>query len=333
MKIAVTGSTGFIGTNFLQEIVKDDKNEYICLVRKESSRDKIPQSDNITVKEITFNTEGLKEAFAGMDVVINMVGQMGGHNVSEEDFKKANCVLTQDIIDACISNKVKQLIHLSTPGVQGFGHRLCEETVPYAPRNLYEETKVDAEQRIIESLKNTEVHYTIIRPDYVYGPGDLRRVKMYKSIRDKKFVLTTSGKSYVHPTHVKDVAQGIIISINNPNAYNEIFNISAENDITVKDYLNTIAGFFNVKVVQINIGYGLSVFCAGILAFLFKLIKKEPFVNKNRIDFLAIDHSTSIRKAKRLLNYKPEYDFKKGFENTMEWYYENNIIEKEGGNN
>lgn len=325
MRIIITGATGFIGLNFLSSV--DDEHEYICLIRESSNYDKIPKRSNIIVKKIQFTRAELTENLKKADVVIHMIGQMGGYGIPVETFKKVNCQLTQNMLDACKAAGVRQFISLSTPGVQGFGKRLCTEEEAYAPRNPYEETKVEAEQLIIESLSGSNVSYTIIRPDFVYGPGDYRRIKMYKNIRDKKFVLTTSGKSYLHPTYVIDVVQGIVKAINNPNAYNEIFNISAKDDITVQDYLKTMADYFQVPLIKINIGYHLSVFCAVIIEKMCNvLLKRDGFVSKNKIDFLALNHSTSSEKAKRMLGYEPKYDFKKGFALTMTWCEENNLM-------
>mgnify|MGYP002510574498 CR=1 FL=1 len=326
MKIAITGGTGFIGKNFLKTIINDE-NEYICLIRKESSTANLEIANNLIYKTILFNENELTAALTGVDVVIHMIGQLGGYGVSLSSYESTNCKLTQTMAKACISARVQQLIYISTPGVQGFGHRLCLESEPYAPRNPYEETKVKAEQIIIEVLGPSRVAYTIIRPDFVYGPEDIRRIKMYKNIRSKKFVLTTSGKSYLHPTYVLDVVQGIKKAIGNSHAYNDIFNISAKKDMTTKEYLDTIADHFNVSIIHINIGYYLSIILASTVEYVCnKVFHRDGFVSKNKIDFLALDHSTSSEKAMRLLDYHPCYSFKKGFEETMKWCEKNSLI-------
>lgn len=326
MRIAVTGITGFIGRNFLKTII-DDENEYVCLVRKESNVADLKKARNITYRTVAFNEGDLAVALVDTDVVIHMIGQMGGYGVPLSRYEDTNCKLTQGMVQACISAGVKQLIYISTPGVQGFGKRLCLESAPYAPRNAYEQTKVRAEQIIIGGLAATGVKYTILRPDFVYGPWDTRRVRMYKNIRSKKFVLTTSGSSYLHPTYVMDVVQGIKRAICNTNAYDEIFNISAESDITAKEYLDTIAAYFNVPLIHVNVGYHVSVVLASIIElFCNTVLRRDGVVSKNKIDFLALDHSTSNEKASKLLGYHARFTFREGFEETMKWCEENGLI-------
>lgn len=326
MKVLVTGISGFVGKNFAKKIL-DDKNEYVCLVRDGSKVDFLDKHSNVQIVRSDFSIYEMAKYIEDVDIVIHMIGQMGGYGIEKSQFEKTNCELTRDILQVCINANVKQFIYISTPGVQGFGKRLCLETEPYAPRNPYEETKVEAEKIVIDMLQETDVAYTILRPDFIYGPEDYRRIKMYKNIRDRKFVLTTSGKSHLHPTYVDDVVQGIVCAMGNTNSYNEIFNISAAEDIAVKDYLKVIADYFNVSLIHINIGYGLSCFFACIIDKMFRvLFKKEGFVSKNKIDFLAIDHSTSNEKAKKLIGYDPQYDFKTGFELTAQWCKNNNLL-------
>ena len=60
-----------------------------------------------------------------------------------------------------------------------------------------------------------KIPYTILRPSYVYGKEDVRRTALYRSIKKKYFVLTTSGKAYLQPTYVSDIVDGFLLAILN----------------------------------------------------------------------------------------------------------------------
>ena len=324
MKIIVTGITGFIGKNF-SKAVANNENQYVCLVRRTSCTENLVKVENIKYSISDFSVGNLTESFMGADAVIHMAGQIGAYGITEECFMEGNCDLTKNVMEACETANVKQLIYVSTPGVIGFGKRLSTEEAPYAPRNMYERTKCIAEQALLHTGGGYK--YTILRPDFIYGPEDTRRIKMYRNIRDRKFVLTTSGKSHLSPTYVDDVVQGINKSVCNPNAYNQIFNLSSATDMTVKEYLDIIANYFGTKIIHINIGYRLSILLAGLIEkFCNCVLKKDGFVSKSKIDFLAIDHSTSCKKAERLLGYHAEYNFYNGFSKTMKWCEERRLL-------
>lgn len=327
MKIMLMGGTGFIGRRLLKRLVSGS-DEIMLAVRAESVLpDEVDASSYQTVNIAYQNEKDIESALAGVDTVVYLIGQMGGPNVTYEQFYESNCTMTKRVLTAAGLAGVTHFIYCSTPGVIGFGHRLGTEEEAYAPRNDYEKTKVFAEELVMKIAPKYHMHYTIIRPDFVYGPGDYRRVPMYKSIMKKHFVLTTSGMSHLHPTYVEDVVSGFMCCIGNENAYDDIFNIAAEYDATVYEYLHTIADAVGSELIHFNITYYPSVIAASVIDKACRLIlKKEGFVTKNKIDFLAMDHSSSIKKAQKKIGYKPEYDCQRGLNETIAWCKDNHLL-------
>jgi UDP-glucose 4-epimerase len=326
MKIFLTGGTGFIGSHILPALLQEG-HEVICSVRSASSVTFLKSIDrSLTVVDI--QDEGpLLNALDYCEIVIHLAGQMGKYGLKYDTFYNTNCTFTEKLLLLSDKCNVNQFIFCSTPGVYGFGKRLCSENTPYAPRNDYEKTKVIAEQIIKDFCENSFIKYTILRPDFVYGPGDVRRAKLYKSIKEKRFILTTSGKSYLHPTHIDDIKQTFIQCIGKANAMNQIFNVAAENDITAKDYLSTIADYTGSKLIHINLGYAISAMSASMIDNFTKfLFNMEGFVTKNKIDFLSLDHSSNIEKAKKLLSYHPIYNFSSGIPTALNWCEKNGLL-------
>lgn len=328
MNIIITGANGFIGEWLIKDLLRQEKRHQItALIRKGSNFKAFQEYAGVVVKEVDYQQSITEEVFQGQHVCIHLIGQMGAYGVSKVQYEYVNVGLTMKVLKWCERGGVKQFVFCSTPGVQGFGHKLAVETEKYAPRNSYEKTKMMAEEAIMLFCQKADIKYTIIRPDFVYGPGDMRRVKMYRNIKNRKFVLPTKGDSYLHPTYILDVTQGFRRVIGNVNAYNEIFNISAETDITSLQYLRTIADCVQSKLIHINIGYNLSVCLAGMVQWMCTVfLKREAFVSKNKIDFLALNHSSSNKKAKELIDYKPQFDIKDGMDRTIKWCVKEGVL-------
>lgn len=328
MNIIITGANGFIGEWLIKDLIRQEPQHHItALIRNGSQFKNCEEDSRVSVKEVDYGQNITEEVFRNQDVCIHLIGQMGEYGLSRRQYEDVNVMLTIMILNWCEHMGVKQFVFCSTPGVQGFGHRLAVETEGYAPRNNYERTKMVAEQKIIQFCQKANIKYTIIRPDFVYGPNDVRRVKMYKNIKNGKFVLTTNGKSYLHPTYILDVTQGFRRVIGNPNAYNEIFNISSAADVTSLQYLQTIAGCVQRRLIHINIGYRISICLARLVEWIYTVwLKKEAFVSKDKIDFLSLNHSTSNKKAMERIGYKPEFDIKQGMQQTIEWCVAEKLI-------
>jgi len=328
VNLIITGANGFIGIHLIHELMKFENYHITALVRIGCNKNGLQENANLSVVEIDYAQEKTKNVFFHQDICIHLIGKMGEYGVTKDQFEDINVNLTMKILEWSEQAGIRQFIFCSTPGVQGFGHRLAVEEEKYAPRNLYEMTKVEAEKNIISFCKNAHIKYTILRPDFVYGPGDRRRVKMYRNIRKKKFVLTTNGQSHLNPTYISDVTQGFIKSIDNRYAYNQIFNLSSAEDVTALEYLMVIAECVGSKLIHINLGYKLSHTIAAIIEKIYdKILKKDGFVSTNKIDFLAIDHSTSIEKAKRMIGFTPEYNIRDGIRKTVEWCEKENLLE------
>ena len=323
MNILVTGATGFIGKNLVERLLNDNFN-VICV-----SRNKIPEGmfakkvENIILDLLEI--EKLGEKMKEIDVVIHMAAQLGHYGIPYSYYYNVNYLATAKLAKLSVKYNVKQFILCSAPFVVGLGGRSTKENEPYMPTNEYSETKMLAELGVINICEG-KIPYTILRPSYVYGKEDVRRTALYRSIKKKHFVLTTNGNAYIQPTYVSDIVDGFVLSILNEKAYNEIFNLGGE-ECTAKEYLECIAKTAGSRLVQINIGYGLSVFIANVIDSISKKIfKKAGFVNKGRIDFFAKDHSCNIEKAESILGYSPKISLEKGIELSIKWAKKNGYL-------
>ena len=126
---------------------------------------------------------------------------------------------------------------------------------------------------------------------------------------------------------MSDIVDGFLLSVLNENAYNEIFNLGAEQDCTAKEYLECIAKYTGSSLIHMNIGYTMSVCLANVIDGISKVMfKKAGFVNKGRIDFLAKDHSCDISKARRVLGYAPQINLDTGIRLSVEWAKEKGYL-------
>lgn len=160
--------------------------------------------------------------------------------------------------------------------------------------------------------------------EYILDLCIIAGVKLYKNIRNHRFVLTTSGKTHISPIYVSDVTQGIRKTILNKTAYSEVFNISCE-EVQVLEYLNILAMVVGTRLLHFNINTVLSLIIVGVISRCCIVFRIRPFVCESQIEFWALDHSTSISKAVYLLGYSPKVSLQEGIKEAYEYLTERGL--------
>lgn len=319
MHVLVTGGTGFVGKHLVHALLKNN-NTVRLLVRKSSNIKEFEGSGvEFSYGDIS-NKDSLTEALQNIDIVYHLAGQVGQWGLPDEQFYAINVQGTQNLLEAGLATGIKQFIYCSTPGVQGKGHLQAKESEPYNPPYIYEKTKCEAEKLSLKFFEDHKLPVTVIRPDFVYGPDDLRRISLFRSIKNKKFFIVGNGKAVLHPTYIDDVVQGFELVRNNPTAFGEIYNIAGPQPISVDEFVTSICKSLNVPPPAFKIPKFIGVIAAFVFETLSNVTGKAPFISRSKIEFLTVDHGTDISKARQELGYQPQYPFQKGIQLTIDWY-------------
>ncbi len=159
MNIVVTGANGFIGRWLITELAQYEKYQITALIRKGSNKSGMAEGQRISIKEVDYQQDAAKEVFENQDVCIHLIGVLGSYGVRQEIYESVNVELTLRILKWCREANVKQFVFCSTPGVQGFGHRLAVEKEKYAPRNCYEKTKASVDIVLLKEIPHYIFRY------------------------------------------------------------------------------------------------------------------------------------------------------------------------------
>ncbi len=336
MKAAVTGGTGFIGGKLVEALVREGF-EVRCLVRETSDTRKLEGLGVELFKGDLGDSEALEKLPQGVDVIFHLAALVSDWG-SKEDFFRYNVDATRTLLDASVSSGVKRFIHMSSSTViwkSDFWniHNLIDvdETYPYRERynDNYNASKAEAERLVLSYNKPDGLETVVIRPSNVWGAGDtviLPRVAMAA----KKGILIPmgSGLRTVTPCHVNNLAQSLLLAVENKNAPGNIYFI---NDGIKIGYMDFIDGQLKASGIEwkpgFSIPYKVAYALAASMEAVFKLMKskKPPVLTRFAVAALAGSRSYSIAKARKDLGYSPSADMARGFKEMEQW------IKKIGG--
>lgn len=166
MKILITGVHGFVGSNLVKALSKENTIYGLDIIS--------PQKDGV---RFTFSWDFLdkEDGIPEVDAIIHLAGK--AHDTKNEAaadvYFKVNTDLTKKIYDYFLAHKsIKIFIFFSTAKaaadkVEGI---LTEDVVP-TPVGPYGESKIAAEKYIQDHLVADKQVY-ILRPCMIHGPGN-----------------------------------------------------------------------------------------------------------------------------------------------------------------
>lgn len=168
MNILITGVHGFVGTNLVSVLKKDNTIYGLDIVA--------PEKDGVAK---TFSWEDLDNGrLPDMDAIIHLAGKAHDtKNKSAADiYFKINTELTKKIYDYFLThNEIKKFIFFSSvkAAVDKVPGDILTENVTPCPVGPYGESKVKAEKYILANLdKADDRQVVILRPCMIHGPGN-----------------------------------------------------------------------------------------------------------------------------------------------------------------
>lgn len=238
MRIAVTGASGFIGTELLGELEKEKGTEVIAITRGGAAH---AGSPFCTWKETDWSAESLAEALDGADAVIHLAGVRG--TTSDPADYAVNMEMTRNLLEAMAKAGTGRIVFASTISVYDDEDGIpWKEDDPLKGRTMYGESKISCEGLIREYASKCGFTYGIVRIAQVLGEGEKRRGMMnvfmdtaaaggtirvigkskakrqYLYVKDLAKILSglAAGSGYV------DAGQNITVNAGMPNAYTNL---------------------------------------------------------------------------------------------------------------
>ena len=326
MKALVSGANGLTGSYLIKLLLKKGY-QVKGIVRKSSNLELIKDLPIELYYADLATHPSYDDAMEDIDIVFHVAAAYRVEGVTEKYFWDVNHGSTEKLLKAAKKRGVKRFVHCSTVGVQGHIKKIpAKEEDPYSPGDYYQRSKLAGEKLAIQYYKDG-MPLSIVRPTGIYGPGDLRFLKLFKLINNRKFKMIGSGNVYYHLTYVEDLAEGIALAGEKDEAIGETFTIAGEEYLTLNELVKMIAGILNKPVSKIKIPV-LPVWFAGLICeIICKPFKISPPIYRRRVDFFIKNRAFDVSKAKKILGYQPKYSLEEGMKRTADWYKEKGLLD------
>lgn len=329
--ILVTGAAGFIGGHLFKRLASYGLDVLGTVLYPREARELEDQGYRAAVLDLA-SSESWDELLDGIDIVFHVAAmfQEVGHGRAE--FERANHLGALKLAQTAGRVGVKRFIHCSTVGVHGSVKQIpATEETPFNPMDEYHETKLAGELAILEyasGLPQSGMTVVVNRPAMVYGPGDMRMLKLFDMILSGRFRMIGSGKTLAHLGYIEDQTDSFLLCAvaAKENVHCEAFNIASGDPVTLNKLVAQIASAGGVNISGLHIPVAPVWTAALICELLCKPFGIKPPLFRRRIGFFTHNRAFDLAKAEKRLGYKSRWGLEEGVTSTIEWYRERNLV-------
>jgi UDP-glucose 4-epimerase len=176
------------------------------------------------------------------------------HHIKRYNYTN-NLLGSTNLINAAVNYDVKCFVFTSSIGVYGELPSPLVETMQPAPKDSYGIAKYAVELELRSCQEMFGLDYIIFRPHNVYGQrqniGDRYRnvigIFMNQIMAGRPMTIFGDGSQTRAFSYISDVAPLIAGSIEVPDAYNELFNIGADQPSSVNHLAKVVANAMDTK--------------------------------------------------------------------------------------
>jgi UDP-N-acetylglucosamine/UDP-N-acetylgalactosamine 4-epimerase len=318
-KILITGGAGFIGSNLCEYFLSKGNNvtclDNLATGHKQNIQHLVSNSNFKFIEGDIRNPQDCKDAVENCDYVLHQAA-LGSVPRSIQDPITTNEVNVSGFLNMLVASRdahVKRFIYAASSSTYGDSEALpkIEENIgkplsPYAITKFVNELYADIFNKTY-GLETIGLRYFNVfgpkqDPNGAYAAVIPKFIQQL--IHHQSPTINGYGEYSRDFTYIENVIQmnQLAIQTKNPDAINTIYNTAFGQRITLNDLVSNLKKLlskYDSKIATIPISYG---------------------VHRSG----DIPHSlASIDKAKKLLNYNPQFSAEQGLEKAIQWYWEN----------
>lgn len=298
-KILITGSAGFVGSHLIVKLLKKDysivgfdnlSSGKIQNVRRfEGQGDfefkKGDVRDRLAISQAMYGVEAVVHLAALIDVAKSVADPSETHEVNVNG--------TLNVLQEAVRQDVRRLVFMSSAAAYGDCKMLpAKEDSELKPLSPYGASKVSGEVYCQAFSRCYNISAIVLRPFNIYGPGNERNPYsgvitkfLHSASSNKTATIFGDGEQTRDFIDVADVADAMVLALENGNLKGEVFNICSGEPVSINRLVNLLS-----RITGRNLK-----------------VRHDPSRKGD------IKHSYGDpRKAELVLGFKPRIDLEKG---------------------
>ena len=321
-RVCITGANGFIGRT-LARTLRERGTEVVGVDREANA------AAGVVAGDISQPGDWQRVA-SGCGTVIHTAALVGMPS-DESSFWDVNVRGTRLALDAARDGGASRFVHISSVVTYGldFPDGVDEQWPVRTTGVAYVDTKVAAEQVVLQAHAAREIDVTVIRPGDVYGPGSRPWTTLpLELIRSRRFALPEHGRGIHSPIYVDDLVDGMVKAAESGSAAGRVINLSGGVGVATSEFFDHYARMLGRRRVP-TVPTSVALAATGLQSALARARGTVTELTPDGVRYLALRRGTyGIATARDLLGWEPQIGLADGMARVEEWASEQGLIER-----
>jgi dihydroflavonol-4-reductase len=327
--IGVTGANGLLGSFIVRKLLAEGRS-FVAFKRDNSDVSLLADVANkITWRSLDLTDElSVIEALKDISTLIHTAAVVSFNPRDNKRMYDCNVVGTRYIVNGCITQGVKRIVHVSSVAALGRqkGQTLIDESnkwVTEGDNTAYAESKYLGELEVFRGMEEG-VSVAIINPSVILAPADWEKssAKLFKYVWNQGMFYTDGCLNYVDVRDVAQVAFQLLEDESNGQRY-----IVNGGSIPFLDFFGKIAHHFQKKAPRVKLGRTLLTWVAKIERLRNWITGSEPLITRETARLAGTNFFYNNQKVIKALHA----DFQ-SIDETLQWCCEYYIVKKQAKN-
>lgn len=325
--VLVTGATGFTGRVLAHKLL--DAGARVRAIARHSSN--LGDLESVGVEWFrgdVFDPATVQSAARGVEFIFHLAAAFREEKSTDDDFRRVHLDSTRLLAEEVLGTPgFRCFVHVSTVGVHGhIESGRADENYRFAPGDGYQRTKLEGELWIKKFGDENHLPYTIIRPAPIFGPGDMRLLKIFRMVNKGYLLMLGKGRGMYHLVHVDDLTNTILLAGVTQRALGEAYISAGDEPLSIEEMSRIIARALGKSVRTIRLPIQPFYWASDLCKVICTPLGIQPPIYRRRVDFYTKDRQFDNTKIRDHLDYDFLHDNESGLVETANWYRQQGLL-------
>ena len=246
MTILVTGAAGLLGGQLTELLIARGTRPRALVHPRYDAGWRAPAGADGYAADIA-DRAAIEAALVGVDCVIHCAARTGPWG-SAAEYDRVNVAGLETMVRAAMAAGVRRFVHVSSITVHGNDVRgAADEDSPlHTEPNPYSRSKVAGERLLHRMIRDEGAPVTIVRPGWIYGPGDTASFGRFAQLIDEgRMIVVGTGRNRLPLVYVRDAAEGLLLAAGTEQSPGRTYLLVNDEPVTQRQFLDAIAAELN----------------------------------------------------------------------------------------